>query len=155
MLPELAAGYVAGWIPNAALTLGHFYFHKQKLKSEKMVRLQTNLRSIGWMWAESEGRLRRWVFGRDERDSRRYQRSVWLLGLAGLVLSWFGFLMQALVMISLRKLAVPRAETLLYESALTQKTLTPQEAQAELDRLSEQYPEAFFSVRAPDESAET
>lgn len=150
MLPEMAVGYVAGWIPNVTLTAIHYELHRRKMRSERTQRVQRNLRHVGSVWIESETNIKEWIDGREERDLRKYRRGVLLLGIAGLVLSWIGFFFQLLIIFSMRFIAQSRTEQLLFGSKIAEKDLSPEEVLAELKKLKDNHPEAFRSVGTAD-----
>ncbi|MBX2995656.1 MAG: hypothetical protein KF681_12565 [Bdellovibrionaceae bacterium] len=143
MLPEMAVGYAVGWIPNIALTALHYEWHRRKMRSERTQRVQRNLRHVGSVWIESETTIKEWVEGREERDLLKYRRGVWLLGIAGLVLSWIGFFFQLMIVFSIHVIAKSRAEQLLFESPIATKDLSAEEVLAELKKLKDNSPEAF------------
>lgn len=127
MAPELAAAYVVGWIPSLAVTGLHFWLHERKRKSKSVVQLQKNLSQIDKYWCESQGRvldLTEQVITHD-RDSSK--KTILISGALFFFLSWLGFFLNLVILISIHYLAVSRLEKEIFSSDLASRDLTPDE----------------------------
>ena len=135
MIPELAAAYVTGIVPSAALTGLHLYLFRKKIKSPEMSTLQQNLQKVNLFWSESNGEVSTLEQGTPAQSERHYFKNVMIFGIIFLFLSWIGFFVQTLIMISLRYLAMPRVERALFASKLAHQNLNEAEVRAELQIL--------------------
>lgn len=135
MVPELAAAYVTGLVPSSALTALHLYLFRRKIKSAKMHTLQVNLQKVNLFWSESNGEISTLEQGTPAQSERRYFKNVIIFGIIFFFLSWIGFFVQLLIMISLRYLAMPRVERALFASRLANEEMPEKEVRAELQTL--------------------
>jgi hypothetical protein len=124
MLPELAAVYVIGLPATAALTGLHAFLYRRKMKSAEMSNIQSNLRTIGKYWSDSESKIKEFSEDSFAQDQRAYGKTVLWLGLFCFGFSWIGFFLQLLVMVSIRYIARPRLERAFFSSELAYKKLT-------------------------------
>lgn len=123
MAPELAAVYVAGWIPCAAVTGVQIWLHRRKTKAPAYRQLQKNLKKADLSWRESRSDFEPWAEGKEEKDLRAYEKNILLMGTFFLFLSWGGLFLNLIVLASVHSLAVSRIERRVMESDLTQKDL--------------------------------
>lgn len=135
MAPELAAVYVVGLVPSASLTALHLFLFRRKIKSEEMQTLQVNLQKVNLFWSESNGEISTLEQGTPAQSERKYFRNVIIFGIIFFFLSWIGFFVQLLIMISLRYLAMPRVERALFASRLAEEDLIESEVRKELQIL--------------------
>src|SRR4051812_32509323 len=119
MVPEMAAAYVIGLPATAGLTGLHAFLFRRKMNSAKMRNIQMNLQSVNLFWSDAEGKIKPWSEGAVEADRKTYFTTVKWLGILCFFLSWIGFFLQLLVMVSIRYLARPRTERKIYDSDLT------------------------------------
>jgi hypothetical protein len=147
MLPELAAVYVTGLVPSAAVTGLHLVLFQRKMASPEVLRLQSNLAKLDLFWAESRGEIRRLNEGLDTplTDRAAYVRHVRWVGLLTFFLSWPGAALHILLMISLRYLAKPRLERAIGATALVTQALETIQIQAILEDLDR----AVMNARIP------
>ena len=108
MAPELAAGYVIGWIPSLAVTGLHFWLHKKKEESPAVKQLQKNLSSVQKYWSESQGHILELSENSLKNDKDMVHKSLWIMGALFFFLSWLGFLFNLLILISVHSLAISR-----------------------------------------------
>lgn len=135
MIPEMAAAYLTGLVPSAALTALHLYLFRRKIKSNEMTCLQTNLQKVNLFWSESNGEISTLEQGTPAQSERKYFRNVLIFGVFFFFLSWIGFFVQLLIMISLRYLAMPRVERALFASRLAAEELSEADVRKELQLL--------------------
>lgn len=135
MIPEIAAAYVAGLVPSSALTGLHLFLFRRKIKSKEMRCLQINLQKVNLFWSESNGEISTLEQGTPTLSERKYFRNVLIFGVIFFFLSWIGFFVQLLIMISLRYLAMPRVERALFASRLAADELSEAEVRSELQLL--------------------
>jgi hypothetical protein len=135
MVPEVAAAYIAGLVPSSALTALHLFLFRRKIKSQEMQTLQANLHKVNLFWSESNGEISTLEQGTPTQSERKYFKNVLIFGVIFFFLSWIGFFVQLLIMISLRYLAMPRVERALFASRLAKEYLTEVEVRSELQIL--------------------
>lgn len=135
MIPEIAAAYVTGLVPSSALTGLHLFLFRRKIKSKEMICLQNNLQKVNLFWSESSGEISTLEQGTPALSERKYFRNVIIFGVIFFFLSWIGFFVQLLIMISLRYLAMPRVERALFQSRLAKELMTEAEVRIELQLL--------------------
>ncbi|WP_374079085.1 hypothetical protein [Bdellovibrio bacteriovorus] len=123
MAPEMAAAYVVGWIPSAAITGLQIWLNRKKVKSAPYRQLQKNLQKVGLIWRESRSDMEPFREGKEEQDLKSYEKNILLMGTFFLFLSWVGFFFNLLVLISVHSLAVSRKERKLFSSDLTTQDL--------------------------------
>ncbi len=137
MAPELGIAYVAGLPATASLTALHAFLFKRKMNSLKMRNVQTNLGLVGKFWSDSEGKIKDLAPNMGiEQDKRAYYRTVLWLGIFCFGLSWIGFFLQLLVMLSIRYLARPRLERKVFESPLAETVCEPSKVRSHLSELT-------------------
>lgn len=146
MLPELAAAYVAGLIPSAALTALQVAMDGRKRRSPAMRLLQKNLAGVDLYWAESHSQFRSLQDGSETADRESYLKSVTTLGAICFFLSWIGTFVQLVIVASAAKLAVPRLERVVFSSPLTSKTLSPDETRAALREIQTRVANASIPI---------
>jgi hypothetical protein len=127
-MPELALGYGIGFIATLCLVGLHVFLQTQKQKSRPMRQVQANLKKIGLFWSETESSIKNDEAGGEKHDAQKSVKSVLLSGTWFVFLSWLGFFLQLIVMISLRYLAVKRLEVRLFESELAEKDLSAEKS---------------------------
>lgn len=120
-MPELAFGYLVGFIITALLVALHVFLQIQKQKSTSMRLVQSNLKKINLFWSESESSIKKYEVDGEKKDFDKCIKSILISGFGFMFLSWLGFLFQFILMLSLRYLAVKRVETNLFESALSKQ----------------------------------
>lgn len=136
MAPELAAAYVVGWFPSLAVTGVQYWLHERKRKSKSVAQLQKNLSLIDKYWCESQGKVldhNEQVIAHD-RDS--FKKTILISGALFFFLSWLGFFLNLLILISIHYLAVSRLEKEVFSSDLARRDLTPDEAKDFFSSLS-------------------
>lgn len=136
MLPELAVAYVTGLPANALLSGLHAFLFHQKMRSNAMAQVQTNLAKLDLFWSDSESKVKRIGETNQTTDKASYYRTVLRLGVICFFMSWLGFFLQLLVMISVRFIARPRLEKALFSSELAQQNLSYEDIRARLDQIS-------------------
>ncbi len=134
-MPEIALGYLVGFLLTAGLVALHVFLQLRKLKSAEMILLQKNLKRINLFWSESESAVKDYAEGIDVTDKQKNIRSILISGTGFSVLSWLGLSMQFILMLSLRYLAVKRIELRLFESDLALKELSPEISREILKKL--------------------
>lgn len=97
--------------------------------------LQVNLQKVNLFWSESNGEISTLEQGTPAQSERRYFRSVIIFGVIFFFLSWIGFFVQLLIMISLRYLAMPRLERALFASKLARDEMSEKQVRDELQLL--------------------
>lgn len=123
MAPELAAAYVVGWVPSAAVTGLHIYLHRKKVRSSEYRFLQKNLQKMNLLWRESRAEIEPFSEGKEARDLAAYEKNLLLMGTFFLFLSWAGFVFNLIVLVSMHKLAISRKEQKIFASPLTRGEL--------------------------------
>lgn len=137
MAPELAAAYVAGWIPSATVTGLQIWLHRKKVRSPAYRRMQENLRKVNMQWRESRSDLESYRDGKEAQDLAAYEKNLLLMGTFFLFLSWLGVFFNLLVLFSVHSLAVSRKERKLFSSDLTAQDLSASQIQEILKELDE------------------
>lgn len=127
MAPELAAAYVIGWIPCAAVTGLHIWLHRKKVRSPAYRQLQSNLQKAGLSWRESHAALEPHSENKETSDLKTYEKNILLMGTFFLFLSWGGFLFNLIVLFSVHSLTISRKERALFASPLTTQDLGSEE----------------------------
>ncbi len=122
-MPELAAGYLVGFILTLCLMGLHIYLQSRKQKSPAMRQVQSNLKKINLFWSDSESEIKDYIPGAEKSDAEKSIRSILVSGVGFSLLSWLGLFFQFVVMISLRFLAVKRIETKLFQREIAEKEL--------------------------------
>ena len=135
MAPEMAAVYIIGWIPTALVSATQYYVHQKKMRSPEMQQLQSNLKKIDLYWSESQANFIPRLDGTAEKGN--YRRTLLILGVIFIALSWFGFLFNLLVFISTQYLAVSRREKLVFASALSHNNLSTEQVQILVNELAQ------------------
>jgi hypothetical protein len=127
-MPELAAGYLVGFLLTAGLVALHVFLQIRKQKSSAMRMLQNNLKKNDLFWCDSESSIQEYRPHAEKIDLQRSIKSILISGVAFMFFSWLGFVMQIILMMSVRYLAVKRIETKLFESELAEKELNPEKS---------------------------
>jgi hypothetical protein len=122
-MPELAVGYLVGFIATLLLVGLHVFLQIKKQQSAPMRIAQSNLKKLNLFWADSEADLKSYVAGSEKIDLSKSIRSILIAGVAFVFMSWLGFFLQLMVMLSLRFLAVKRLERNLFNSELVENDL--------------------------------
>lgn len=135
MIPEIAGAYVTGLIPSSGLTGLHLYLFRRKIHSKAMAVLQLNLQKVNLYWSESNGEISTLEQGTPSQSEKRYFKSVVIFGIVFFFLSWIGFFVQLLIMVSLRYLAMPRLERALFASKLAEHEMSESEVRNALQLL--------------------
>lgn len=134
-MPELAAIFTIGLFCSLLLTLTHYFMVARKVNSAGWIQLQKNLILIGSYWSEARGALEKHEAGLVELDLQRFYRQIWILGGLLVMLSWLGFFLQILIIISLRYFLRSRTELKLFNSILVEQDLTADQVRATLKDL--------------------
>src|SRR4051812_45675384 len=102
MVPELALTYVIGLPATGSLTGLHAFLFRRKINSIEMRTVQTNLQQVGLFWSDTESKIKPYTPDAVDADTQNYYKTVLWLGLFCFFLSWIGFFLQLLVMVSIR-----------------------------------------------------
>lgn len=89
--------------------------------------IQSNLKKINLFWSESESSVKSLTEDSERKDFEKAVKSILVSGIGFSFLSWLGFLLQLMVMVSLRFLAVRRIERKLFEGDISKKELSETE----------------------------
>lgn len=136
MAPEMAVGYIVGWIPSAGVTALQIWLHRKKVKSAPYRLLQSNLQKAQLQWRESRACIEPFHEGKEESDLKAYEKNLLLMGGFFLFLSWMGFFFNLLVLVSVHSLAVSRLERSIFASRLTEKELSGEQVLEAVQELS-------------------
>ncbi|XGC81880.1 hypothetical protein ACES2L_05210 [Bdellovibrio bacteriovorus] len=136
MAPEMAVGYIIGWLPSAGVTVAHIWLHRKKVKSARYRLLQSNLQKVQLQWRESRSDLEPFVEGKEEQDLKAYEKNLLFMGMFFLFLSWVGFFFNLIVLFSVHSLAISRKEQKVFASSLTERNLSPAEVDVVVKELS-------------------
>lgn len=136
MLPELAVSYVAGATASASLSGLHIFLFKRKTKTKEFQQLQNNLSQCDLFWSETESNVKSGNFKSLQKDYSQYIKSVLLSGALFMALTWLGFFLQLLMMISIRYLAVSRREQQIFSSDLVTKVQSKDQVLRTIDELT-------------------
>ncbi|MBC7419744.1 MAG: hypothetical protein H7328_03355 [Bdellovibrio sp.] len=134
-MPELAAGYLLGFICTLLLVGLHIVLQTRKQKSKAMRQLQSNLKKINLFWSDSEADLKPYSAGAEKLDAEKSLKSILISGAGFIFLSWFGFLFQFILMLSVRFLAVKRLERNLFNSELAEIELSTEMIQQKVQSI--------------------
>lgn len=129
MAPEMAAAYIVGWFPSAAVTGAQIWLHRKKVQAPAYRLLQKNLQKVGLLWREAHSDIESFEDGKEAQDLKTYEKNILLMGTFFLFLSWPGFLFNLVVLISVHSLAISRKERQLFSSDLTRREASPEEVQ--------------------------
>ena len=135
MAPEMAAGYIIGWIPSLSITGLHYWLHKKKIESVNYKQLQKNLSTVNKFWSETQGQLSE--LGEDSilEDKYQFRKSLLIMGTFFFFMSWVGFFFNLLILFSIHFWAISRKEKKVFESLLCQKDLPQEEVNSILKSL--------------------
>lgn len=136
MAPELAAVYVSGWLPCAAVTGLQIWLHRRKTQTPAYRQLQNNLKKVDLYWRESRSDFEPWAQGKETKDLHSYEKNLLLMGAFFLFLSWGGLILNLIVLASVHSLAISRKEQRVMASDLTRQDLPVTEIQKTLKELA-------------------
>lgn len=139
-MPELAAIGVVGalltfFLANFNLFIVHRSFSDPKIKA-----LNLNLKKLGWYWSLDQGAPIK-IEGTDikelaETDYQKATRGAFIFGTMMIFLSWLGFIILLIYMISVYKIAKSRIEKKVMSSDLVKiEILDLDEIQHLLDQI--------------------
>ncbi|MBC7740617.1 MAG: hypothetical protein H7061_00365 [Bdellovibrionaceae bacterium] len=134
-MPELAFGYLVGFFATLLLVGLHLFLQTQKQKSKAMRQVQSNLKKIGFFWSDSEAEIKPYTAGAEKADLNKSIKSILISGIAFTFMSWVGFVLQFIIMLSLRFLAVKRLERNVFDSELAANELSPTQIKIQYDKL--------------------
>jgi hypothetical protein len=123
-VPELAFGYLIGFAATTFLVALHIFLQVRKQQSVKMRFIQKNLRKNDLFWSDCESTIKTYSVQAEKDDLEKSLKSIMISGAAFVFMSWAGFILQLILMLSIRFLAVKRLERNLFESELATKDLT-------------------------------
>ena len=127
MLPEMAVSYSIGLLPNLGATGLHLYLHRRKMLSPGMKQLRHNLSQIHCYWNDSKNRIENLRKNSFQEDLWAYQKGVFIFGALCFFMSWLGFFIQVMIMVSLRYIVISRFEQEIFSSELAAKSLATNE----------------------------
>ncbi|MGE0634095.1 MAG: hypothetical protein AB7O96_16895 [Pseudobdellovibrionaceae bacterium] len=122
-MPELALMYAVGLGVNLILAAIHLLLQLRKLHSLDLLKIQENLSKVNLIWSDREGRLRNKAEYNAEVEWKKQKKTIILTGAFCSLLSWPGLGLQFLIMLSIRFLARPRLEKILWSSQLAEMSL--------------------------------
>lgn len=135
-MPELAAVYALGLLTSAFSTFLFLVLWRRRKTARPAVTLNSNLKKIGLFWSEHHDRIETWEEGIEERDWQASARSFGLLGAMLSALSWGGFVLLLILIVSIRALARSRLEKNLFSSPLARESsLSPERVREIVDPL--------------------
>lgn len=137
MAPEMAAGYVVGWIPSLSVTALQYWFYKKRIQSPAFQQLQQNLAQVETYWSETQARFVPLHEDSFKKDQDSFLRSLWIMGGIFFLMSWAGFIFNLIVLLSVRWMAVPRLERKVFASPLCERSLSHKEVSDELAELQQ------------------
>jgi len=117
----LFVGILACWVQ----TILYVIWNSRKNRRNQLHHLHTNLSQIGMSWSPNEARFK--LANEMDFNQENVREFKWFL-LAGLVLSvasWLGFLVLAVLIMSLEFLAKPRLEKAVFQSELAKQSPLP------------------------------
>lgn len=129
MAPEMAAAYIVGLVPSAAVTGMQIWFHRKKIKSIKYRLLQQNLKKVNLVWREAHSELEPYKPDKENQDLKKFEKDILLMGTLFFFLSWIGAFFNGIILFSVHVLAVSRKERKIFASALTQEDLLVEKIQ--------------------------
>ncbi len=120
-MPELAFGYLIGFAATTFLVALHIILQVRKQHSKKMQMVQLNLRKNDLFWSDCESSIKSYSVLAEKEDLEKSLKSIFISGAAFVFMSWVGFLLQMILMLSIRCLAVKRIERNLLASELAEQ----------------------------------
>ena len=122
----MAISYSIGLLPNLGATGLHFYLHGRKMNSDAMLELRENLSAVGGYWNDSKNRIEVLKPHSLQEDIWSYRKGILTFGAICFLMSWLGFFIQVMIMISLRYIVISRFEQEILHSELAKKILPPE-----------------------------
>jgi uncharacterized membrane protein YvbJ len=136
MLPELAISYVVGATSSVSLSGLHIFLYRKKIGSHAFKQLQANLNQCGLYWSDIESQIKPGTNEDTQSDHNKYIKSVLLSGAIFAALTWLGFILQFLMMFSIRYLTISRQEIRIFSSDLSKKIIPPEQVRTLVDELT-------------------
>lgn len=127
MIEILGLIYLSSFVLSLCLLFWQYLFICRQLDSVQLQSLNANLEKVGLFWANAKSDFARLDADSIEADRLQSKRSLLFIGLLAFG-SLLGLILLILVILSLRRLARPRREVMVFRSELVTQSDLPLEA---------------------------